>query len=177
MNLQEREQLLDEQKQKHMEFERLLQEAFKMKKEAKYEEAIQAYVTLMYLSLSGNISRFDANVSNEVLFKPKFKGFFPYSTSRARCVHSHITATRTCSKKAGLDTDELQALVARTIANVHYSWLRWHVFTQEEAIKIIMLEIEDDPENISRVYRQAKQRDAKEGYTFLGESETICGAE
>ena len=121
-----------------------------LQEEKRYREALTMLSEVIFYDLSGLDNNFNLEYLNIYA-----KSYFPYKDSIATTAPGILKAILKCQEELGISEDELKAELLDTMKELN---VPFHLFTPEECVEIVFLEINEDAEELTKVYEKSKRR-------------------
>ena len=121
-----------------------------LQEEKRYKDALGMLSEVVFYDLSGLSNNYD----------PKYLdiyagSFFPYKESSATTAPGIINDILQCQKTLGISEDELRT---QLFTHMKKFSAPLHLFTPEECVDIVFMEIREDSEALTKIYAKAKRR-------------------
>ena len=118
--------------------------------EKRVKDALDMLVEVVFYDLSGLGNNYD----------PQYlyiyaKNFFPYKESTVTMAPGITSAVIQCQKELNLTDAELKTAMLDRMNRLS---ARLHLFTPEECVEVVLMEIREDTEALTKIYAEAKQR-------------------
>ena len=120
-----------------------------LREEKKTKDALAMLAEVVFHDLSGATNNYNPQFT-EVFAR----GFFPYEHSTAATAPGIITEIVDCQKELEYSNEELKSLLIERMDKLSAPL---QLFTVEECVQIILLEIQQDNEGLTKMYADAKK--------------------
>lgn len=131
-----------------------------------YDDALCILSKVIYCDLSGLSNSFDGH---SLFHAPRF---FPYEESFITIPPALSNRIHVCQEKLSLSDEELSSKIADSISNFK---LPFHIFTLDECVDIILLEIHGQKEELRILYQRAEERFlSSEQYAIMHKTDKEC---